>query len=310
MRGGCHSSGGGHGWVAVCLLLSCGCVNHFVGHPRTAPASVQTWNEDVVRGALRIHLEWAAPSGSGPQAAVLVHPEAGSTARDMRGVIWDLAAHGYVAVAADYQRLIGGRYRRTLFPWREPDDEVAAVAVVRQNPRVDTSRVGLVGFSQGGVFSLCIAARDPTVRAVVAYYPVTDFPSWLEDPDYGPARRFLFWFIKRHFRRQSGATSDEEFDRMLERASPLRRVRSITTPVLLVHGANDRTAPVGQSRRLAQALTAMNRDAALLEIEDAGHVFNFYDKRAAEARKAWQASLDFLGRHLRPRAELNGQRRR
>jgi len=303
MRRGCQGGGGRHGWLVACLLLSCGCVNHFAGHPRTAPTTIQTWSEDVVRGVLRIHLEWAAPASSGPRATVLVHPEAGSNARDMRGVIWDLAAHGYVAAAADYQRLIGGRYRRTLFPWREPDDEVAALTVVRENPRVDASRVGLVGFSQGGVFSLCIAARDPTVRAVVAYYPVTDFASWLDDPAYGPARRFLFRFIKRHFRRQSGATSNEEFGRMLERASPLRRARSMTAPVLLVHGAEDRTAPVDQSRRLAQALVAMNRSATLLEIEDAGHVFNFYDKYAAQARRAWQASLDFLDLHLRKSEE-------
>ena len=57
---------------------------------------------------LRMHLEWAYPIGTGPFPAVLVHPDGGSTAHKMRGVIWDLACHGYLAMAADYQRLAAG----------------------------------------------------------------------------------------------------------------------------------------------------------------------------------------------------------
>jgi dipeptidyl aminopeptidase/acylaminoacyl peptidase len=203
-----------------------------------------------------------------------------------------------VAVAADYRRLAEDEYRRTLFPFRSEEDLTAALAVVRGAPNVDPDRVALAGFSQGGVFSLLMAARDPRVKAVVAYYPITDFTAWLNDPPGGLGRRLVFWFIRRHFRQQSGARTDEEFAAILERASPLRQADGITAPVLLVHGLDDRTAPVDESRRLARKLESLGREVTLLELEGAGHVFNFYDREAPQGRQAWDAVIDFFHRTL------------
>src|SRR2546428_3320363 len=158
------------------------CLTPTLTHPQVVPPSVTTWRDEVKSGQMLIHREWAAPAGPGPFPTVLVHPDRGPRARHMRGVIWDLASQGYLAVAADYHRMIGGRYRRSLFAWREISDVTAALEAVRSDPRVDGSRLAALGFSQGGVFSLLIAAQAPDIRAVVAYYPVTDFKHWLSRP--------------------------------------------------------------------------------------------------------------------------------
>lgn len=143
--------------VSIWLSLTA-CANHFVFHPKSDPPGVQTWGETVVRGKLLIRLEWARPAGEGPFAAVIVHPEAGHVAGEMRGVVRDLAKAGYLAVAADYRREKKGIYRQTLFTWRDPDDPRAVIDLVRRRPDVDPERIALVGFSQGGVYSLLIAA--------------------------------------------------------------------------------------------------------------------------------------------------------
>jgi dienelactone hydrolase len=155
------------GALAAALILSAGCLNHYLIYPEQDPAGVATWSADVTRGPLLVHLEWAQPPGSGPFPTVIVHPEGGKVAADMKGVTRDLARRGYLAVAVDYQRLIDGEFRRNTFAWREPSDPVAALELVRAEPGVDRGRIAALGFSQGGIYSLLMAAYSPDVKAVV-----------------------------------------------------------------------------------------------------------------------------------------------
>lgn len=272
-------------------------MHHYLIYPDRDPPGIVTWSEDVTRGPLLMHLEWASPPGSGPFPAVIVHPPAGGVAAEMRGVIRDLARHGYVGIAADYQRLMDGRFQRTTFSWREPSDPVAALTRARAEPRVDPGRIAALGFSQGGMFSLLMAAYAPDVKAVVAYYPVTDLRMWF-DADRRWDRRVVWGIIERHFRRESGAASDAEFEEMLRLGSAMTYVDAIRAPVLLVHGADDTSAPLEESRRLERALRDRGRDVELLVVPDAGHVFNFKDRDVAQ--RAWDATLEWLRRHLPP----------
>lgn len=285
------------------LLLLTGCLNHYVYHPRSDPPSVTSRSETAVRGKLLIRLEWAKPEGSGPFPTVIVHPEANHVAREMRGVVRDLARAGYLAVAADYRREKNGIYRSTLFTWQDPDDPRAVLDIVRAHPEVDAERIGLLGFSQGGVYSLLIAAYTGQAKAVVAYYPVTDFASWLDEQagrggQGGRGREFVFRIIRRHFVRQSGAKSEEEFRERMARASPLRQAEAIRAPVLLVHGDRDTSAGLAESERMAARLRELGREVELVVIPDAGHVFNFRDRE--KARVAWEATRAWLDRHLAP----------
>jgi dipeptidyl aminopeptidase/acylaminoacyl peptidase len=280
------------------IVALAGCMNHYLIHPETPPSTVITWTEEVERGELLIHLEGARPAGEGVHPGVLVHPEAGHEAVEMRGILSSLAERGYVAVAADYRRRIDGKFRRTMFAWRDREDPLAALGLLRDHPHVDPERIAALGYSQGGVFSLLIAASAPEdIRAVVAYYPVTDFEHWLNTPHRNPIRRLVFRMIRWHFRRQSGAQTDEEFRLMLDRASAYKQAESIRAPVLLIHGDEDTSAPLAESERLAGRLRELGRPVELLVIEDAGHVFNF--RETEQARRAWEAAVGWLGEHLK-----------
>ncbi len=280
--------------------LATGCSifpNHELIHPAQTPPGIATWSEDVRRGPLMVHLEWAQPPRDGPLPTVIVHPEGGKTTEEMKGVIRDLAQHGYLAVAVDYLRLLDGAYRRNTFAWREQRDATAALEAIRAYPRVDRSRIAALGFSQGGIFSLLMAAHSPEIKTVVAYYPVSDFRAWFdtERPSWG--FRMAFKIIEKHFRSESGAKTDAEFEDMLRRASPINYVESIRVPVLLIHGADDTSAPVQESERLATALREQGREVKLLVIPGAGHIFNF--KQPDQARQAWITTLDWLQHHLK-----------
>ena len=291
-------------WCLLTAACVAGCnyfPDHHLVHPREPAADVVTWADRFVRDLLDVHVRGARPQNGGPFPAVLVHPEGGKTAEDMQGVLWDLAGRGYVAIAADYRRFIDGAYRRNMFVWRSESDITAILDVARGYPEVDATRVGLLGFSQGGVYSLLIAAYAPEqVSAVVSYYPVTDFPTWLAQERSGPWRRFAYSVVRWWFRRESGAESDAEYEHMLRAASPYYVAEAITAPVLLVHGDRDTTAPVAESERMAERLRALHKQARLLVVPGGRHIFNFRQPR--EAAIAWDATVEWLDAHLRPGA--------
>ncbi len=288
--------------VLGALLLAlgssaCQVPDHHLIHPAAAPPEILTWTEDVRQGRLAIHLEGARPRGAGVFPAVIVHPEGGKTAVDMKGVIWDLARRGYVAVAADYKRRLDGRYRRNTFAWREDGDVTATLERVMEYPFVDTARIATLGFSQGGIYSLLIAAHAPDrIRAVVAYYPVTDFEYWLYKDRPHPIRRFVYRMIRRHFRKESGAETEEAFRRMLRRASVLPQAESIRAPVLLIHGDRDPAASIEESARLVLRLRELDRNVEFLVVPGGVHIFNF--RQPELARMAWAATLEWLRLHL------------
>jgi dipeptidyl aminopeptidase/acylaminoacyl peptidase len=230
---------------------------------------------------------------------VIVHPEANHEAREMRGVLHDLAREGYFAVAADYRRRRpNGLYRNGLFVWRHPDDPRRVLDLVRADPRVDPERVAGLGFSQGGVYSLLIAANTGQLEAVVAYYSLSDFETWFQEAAAAEraVRRFVFRTILLRLRKESGAREEGELREVFRRASPLRQAERIEAPVLLIHGDRDTSAPLAESLRLQARLVELGREVDLLVVEDAGHVFNF--KNREQARQAWEASLGWLDRHL------------
>ncbi len=284
-------------WLLVGATLAvAGCTNHYLIHPKRPPQTVRTWSEVRWLGSLRVRLEWAAPVGNGKYPAVLVHPEARHPASQMRGTLYALALRGYLAVAADYHRRGGS----DTFAWRGPSDVRAALDFLRADPRADPRRIGAMGYSQGGVYSLLIAEHTNDVSAVVAYYPVTDFERWLHEPEGSWPRRLVFRFMRFALRRRMGVRNDEEFRESLRRASPLRHAESIRAPVLLIHGERDRTASVEESKRLEMRLRELGREVQLLVVPDAGHVFNFRDRQ--KAALAWEATLEWLDRHLRGQA--------
>lgn len=285
--------------VALLALPLGGCISHYLIHPETSPPGVVEWSEAfTVNDGLGVRLEWARPARAGeegPLPAVMVHPEAGHPAREMRGVLRSLAQRGYVAVAADYRRDGKG-----LTPWQHEDDPRVVLERLAARPEVDPDRIGALGFSQGGVYSLLIAAYTGEVAAVVAYYPVTDFELWLEDPERTGPRRWVFRnVIAPYFRRQSGAETDEELKTFLARASAYRQAEDIRAPVLLIHGDRDTSADVKESRRLEARLRELDRTVELVVVEDAGHVFNF--RRADLAAQAWAEATAWLDRYVRDR---------
>ena len=284
--------------LSLIVLAGCGSTDHFLIYPSKPAPQVRVWSADFSRGPLLVHIEGARPSGAGPFPTIIVHPEEDETATAMHGVIWDLATRGYVAIAADYQRLVDGKYRRTYFAWRSAADVTISIDITRAYPEVDQQRIGALGFSEGAVLSLLMAGYDPDrIKAVVAYSPITDFPRWYAGERHDLSPWVLFHLARWQLRADSGASNDAELQKMLRLASPSEFAAYIRAPVLLIHGAQDTLAPPDESERMAAQLREHGDTTQLLVLPGGTRLFNF--RQPQQATAAWQATVDWFDRYLR-----------
>ena len=288
-------------WLSGVLLMislaGCG-TNYFLLHPLQPVPGIYRETEIFDRGQLQVYWLARYPDRKETLPAVLVHPDRGSFSEDMEGICLDLAKRGYFAVSAHYRRLEDLSNENPLIPWRSAEDVLSAYEHLRRHPRVDPGRIGLLGFSRGGIVSLQIAAEAPSVKAVVAYYALADFEEWLDVKRYAFPKSLLFKWVRARVIKETGEPTEEKAQIRFRETSPINFYRRIEAPVLLIHGEKDRTFPVQQMERLSQLMRGAGKKCELLVIPKAGHVFNFTDKE--KGTLAWEKTLLFLHQYLSP----------
>ncbi len=285
--------------LALLAFSSFGCRpnDYYLIHPLSPHPGIIRESLTFDRGHLRVH--WIAYSllQREPLPAVLVHPDAGGLAVDMEGICLDLARQGYFAAAVHYQRVENLEKENPLFSWKSPEDVKAAIQHLQGHPRVDPERIGLLGYSKGGMLSLLIASQDSSVKAVVAYYPLADFEEWLDLTRYSFPKSLWFRGVRSYVLKELQVPTWDEALKTLRVASPIHQAEHIQAPVFLIHGEKDKTAPLSQVQRLCRKMQDAGRNCELLVIPQAGHVFNFLNEK--QGKEAWGKTIGFLNRHLK-----------
>jgi dipeptidyl aminopeptidase/acylaminoacyl peptidase len=212
-------------------------------------------------------------------------------------IIRELMAQGYVVVAPDYRGSTGygqSFYELIDYGGREVDDIQAAKDWAIENfDFVDPKRVGLLGWSHGGLIALLAANGHPTDYACVfAGVPVSDLIARLGyyDEDY----RQLF-SAPYHI----GKSVREDIAEY-KRRSPVWNVDKLQAPLLIHTTTNDEDVNVLEVEHLIQALKAEGKKFEYKVWQDApgGHSFDRLD--ITPARQARRQIWAFLARHLQP----------
>lgn len=200
-----------------------------------------------------------------------------------------LASQGYVVLAVNYRLGIGYGFAFQQAAHAGPlgaaeyQDVRAAGQWLASQPQVDPARIGVYGGSYGGYLTGLALARDsPLFAAGVAVHGVFDWgkllgsSAWLSGPEKSP--------------------DAAEAVRVVGAASPVADVRRWTSPVLLIHGDDDRNVPVSQTTDLLQRLTRQGTPCeSLLVVDDTHHWL-----RQANARRVDEAIAAYFARNLRP----------
>jgi dipeptidyl aminopeptidase/acylaminoacyl peptidase len=223
--------------------------------------------------------------GESDPAVIVLHGwlEPGENGADMVSIVaWHLAREGYVALALSMRGWpdTGGNDD---CGGRQPFDVVQAVQWLSRQPGVNPDRIGLLGFSQGGQVALLAAGLTPKVKAVVAFFPVTNLERWAQTTQ-TPG-------IKDAYVPEVCAK-----DLGLKAKSPINGACAINAPTLLIHGEQDTRVPMDQSLEMAKAMMDCGKKVQLQLVKDGEHTLKKDHKGWIEA---WEHTKKFFSEHLK-----------
>jgi dipeptidyl aminopeptidase/acylaminoacyl peptidase len=202
----------------------------------------------------------------------------------------DAVARGYVVIAPEYRGSIGyGRafYEAIDYGGAEVEDVVTAVSVLRnQYAIVDPDRIGIIGWSHGGLITLLSIFRNPsTFRAAVAMVPVTNLFHRLARKGVEAQRRL----IDPHNRFRGSPSERPESYRY---RSPLFHVDKLQIPLLVHVADNDDDVNIDEAMQLVDALRARKPDLADVKVyhnPPGGHLF---DRRVSPVTRLPENTVD------------------
>jgi dipeptidyl aminopeptidase/acylaminoacyl peptidase len=193
-----------------------------------------------------------------------------------------LASRGYLVLSVNYRSGIGyGRafrmaQHRGARGASEYQDVVAGAKYLRERDDVDKRRVGLWGGSYGGYLTALGLARNSDIFAAgVDFHGVHD------------------WSVNVAGLRVPTDTSDRI--RIARESSPISAVDKWKSPVLLIHGDDDRNVEFSQTVNLVRRLRANGVYFEQLIYPDEIHDF----LRHQDWLRAYHASADFFDKHLK-----------
>ena len=219
------------------------------------------------------------PEGAGPFPGIVM-PHGGPWVRDYYGYDeWAqmLANQGYVVVQPDYR----GSDNHGQAHWtagdnewgqRMQDDIEDSILHLTRTGLVDPEKMAIFGWSYGGYAAFVGATRENSpFNCSVAGAGISDI---------GPMRGRIG--SSRFLRKYQEPT--------VNGFSPIDYVKSVTMPMLIVHGEDDATVPVNQSQRFSRGLKNLDVDYEYIEIKDM-----FHSPWKYEHNMAWYPELfDFF----------------
>ena len=270
--------------------------------PSDFPTGLVTPRQVVFRSAdgLTIHGQLFEPKGGKSRKPAVVYVHGGPPRQMLLGWHYSdyysnayalnqyLASRGFVVLSVNYRLGIGYGYDFHQPPnagargAAEYRDIQAAAAYLRSLPQVDAGRIGIYGGSYGGYLTALALARNSDVFAAgVDIHGVHDWSTY-----------------SRALERERYEQSPDADTALATawRSSPVSSVGSWKSPVLLIHGDDDRNVRFSQSTDLVRRLAAAGVRFETLVIPDDTHHF----LRHANIVTVDNATAGFLERQLQP----------
>jgi len=196
-----------------------------------------------------------------------------------------LASLGYVVLSVNYRSGTGyGMEFREAKNYgatgaSEFADVLGAGLYLRSRPDVDPSRIGLWGGSYGGFLTaLGLSRASDLFRAGVDIHGVHDWNVVVGNfaQGYDPQKR-------------------EAFAKLAFQSSPMASIDSWRSPVLVIHGDDDRNVPFSETVDLVQQLRKRNVEVEQLIFPDEVHGFLLHRNWI----RAFERTSEYFGRKLK-----------
>lgn len=217
-------------------------------------------------------------------------------------IVKEMLAQGYIVVAPEYRGSTGyGKsfYESIDYGGLEIEDCDAARKFMIENYEfVDKDRVGIVGWSHGGLIALMAVFDHPDdYKVCFAGVPVSDLIARMGYKD--DSYRELY-SADYHI----GKTADQDVEEY-KRRSPVWNVHKLKTPLLIHTNTNDEDVNVLEVESLIRALKAEGKKFEYEIFKDlpGGHSFDRMDTKTAKEIRL--KIYKFLEKYLKPPKPFN-----
>ena len=142
---------------------------------------------------------------------------------------------------------------------KDYDDLMRAVDVVAKRADVDSTRMGVTGGSYGGFMTAWVTTKTHRFKAAETDRMISEWTYWYGASD------------------AQGLTEDEFFGHpwdnqiMYDTLSPIRHVKNVKTPTLLVQSEEDFRTPIGDAELWFEALKKQNVPAEFVRYPRSNH---------------------------------------
>jgi dipeptidyl aminopeptidase/acylaminoacyl peptidase len=212
-------------------------------------------------------------------ALVWVHP-------DIRGRVYayyfpyvrEAVARGYTVIAPEYRGSVGygqAHYDAIDYGGAEVDDVITATEYLKANcPEVDPARIGIIGWSHGGMITLLSITREPALfKTAAALVPVTNLFQRLAWK--GVARQHQ---LIDPANRYGGLPGDSAaVNQVYKDRSPIYQIDKLRIPLLVHVTRNDQDVNIEEDMQLVDALRARKPELSETKVYDnpqGGHLFD------------------------------------
>jgi len=196
-------------------------------------------------------------------------------------------AQGYVVLGVNYRGSSGRgeAYSKSIFAeWgkRESEDILAVVDWAVQQGIADPERLGIGGWSYGGILTDAIIARDRRFKAATS--------------GAGSANALAGYGTDQYVKEYEAelGTPWKNLDKYLEVSYPFLHADRITTPTLFLCGDQDWNVPLINSEQMYQALRSLGRETQLVVYPGAAHVLT----RPSHQLDRMERYLAWYGKYL------------
>ncbi len=155
-------------------------------------------------------------------------------------------------------------------------DVLSGVDYLHSKGMIDKSRMGCMGWSQGGYISAFLTTNSDVFKAISVGAGISNWATYYVSTDIHPfTRQYL----------KATPWSDEA---IYKKTSPMTNINRAKTPTLIQHGEFDKRVPIANAYELVQGLRDKGVPSELIVYKGFGHGISKPKERLAANWHNWQ----------------------
>ncbi len=243
---------------------------------------VKVYSITYLSDGLKIKGFIALPKASG-KFPVVIYARGGNrdfgaiTLKKVSNIIARISSWGYVVLASQYREAMGSEGKDE-FGGRDVNDILNMIPILKKIKKADSSRIGIFGWSRGGMMTYLVLKRVDFIKAAVVGGGLSDLFMMLESR---PEMEDVYMeTIPNYLKNKEKALKERSAVFWADKISK-------KTPILILHGTSDWRVIPQMSLKLANEFLKVRQPFRLILFEGGDHALSEFPKEVFHQTKRW-----------------------